>query len=164
VSKKILKIADIENNHNDTISLSTASQHLRPTPGSRQAYLEKQREKQREEVTIVQSEIIVLDAKKLKQLPLPRRISFYIWTLGIRHGDCIRDYRKVKSGTPFLVLGLFNRSSQVPHECQFSIRSTVWLFWQMWWNIVLLRGFGYLFSLKDVQGFKIYNASVFASM
>jgi hypothetical protein len=26
-------------------------------------------------------------------------------------------------------------------------------FFQMWWNIILLRGFGYLFSLKDVQDF-----------
>jgi hypothetical protein len=139
----------IEVRANPTVSRPqpTASRHLRATPGSRQAYLEEER-KQR-------AEFIGLDGTAMG---IPIRIS-YQWTRDITHGDCIRNHRRDKSGTPFLVLGLFKGSSQVPQEYRFSIRSPEWLFWQIWWNIVLLRGFGYLFSLKDVQGFKLYNAS-----
>jgi hypothetical protein len=59
----------------------------------------------------------------------------------------------------FLVLGLFKGESQIPKECIFWIQSPEWLFWKMWWNIILLHGFGYIFSLKGVQGFRLYNAS-----
>lgn len=66
------------------------------------------------------------------------------------------------AGDPFLVLDIFTRPDSVPKERLLIIKNPKRLFWQMWFNIIRLRGLQYIFSLKDVKQFKLYKVRVFS--
>jgi hypothetical protein len=83
----------------------TASPRLKPTPGSRQAYIE------------AKNKILLNIASRI---PFP---DFYPSSNIIRYGDCIRNTVHKLPGEEFLVLGLFKGMSQVPQESIFYIRS-----------------------------------------
>jgi hypothetical protein len=61
----------------------------------------------------------------------------------------------------FLVIGLFKGKNRIPDERLLRIKYPNWLFWQIWLDIIKLRGIGYFFSLKDVEGFRLYEVSTF---
>jgi hypothetical protein len=62
---------------------------------------------------------------------------------------------------PFIVIGMFNEGERFAKERLVRIKHPSRLFWQLWWHIVRLRGLRYVFSLKDVKGFKVYKVSTF---
>jgi hypothetical protein len=161
------------NNSTTSLHQHTESRHLKPTPGSLQAYLEDER--------IQRPRIETKTTVKFKCDFQGLGLIFSRESRRIRIGDCARihgTFEQIRplvmsrspAGVdpplvlepiyPFLVFGLFKGKSQVPQERLFFVRHPKWLFWQLWWNIILLRGFGYFFSLKDVQGFRLYNVSL----
>jgi hypothetical protein len=44
------------------------------------------------------------------------------------------------SGKPYLVIGIFGGENRVPKEQMIRIKHSRWLFWNIWFNVVLLRG------------------------
>jgi hypothetical protein len=79
-----------------------ASPRLKPTLGSRQAYIE------------AKNKILLNIASRI---PFP---DFYPSSNIIRYGDCIRNTVHKLPGEEFLVLGLFKGMNQVPQESIFT--------------------------------------------
>ena len=71
------------------------------------------------------------------------------------------DSRRLASESPnkpvLLVVGIFEGPDSIPNECCIYVKHHRWIFWQLWLNIVWLRGFRYMFTLKDVMRFRLYS-------
>jgi hypothetical protein len=59
----------------------------------------------------------------------------------------------------YIVLGKFSGSDDIPQELLVSIKKPSFLFWNIFWATVRLRGINCLVSLKDVKGFAVYKVS-----
>ena len=60
----------------------------------------------------------------------------------------------------YIVIGIFNGADRWPRERVVRIRHPSLLFWQMWWEIVHLRGVSYFLSLKDAKRFRLYKVRI----
>jgi hypothetical protein len=59
----------------------------------------------------------------------------------------------------YLVIGIFSGVGNRPKERVVLIKNRAHLFWTLRWNYMLLRGLRFLFSLKDVKRFRLYEVS-----
>ena len=60
----------------------------------------------------------------------------------------------------YMVFGIIDRNSSVPHERIVFISKPHELFWRLRWAIFRLRGVGRtLFSLKHIKEFRLYRVS-----
>lgn len=57
----------------------------------------------------------------------------------------------------FIVVGLFEGPDMAPKERIVYIKHKRWVFWNLWWGILRLRGIRSIFSLIDCTAFKIYD-------
>ena len=60
---------------------------------------------------------------------------------------------------PYVVFGIFPRGETRPSERLVVIRSEKHLLWRLRWNLICLRGFRFLFSLKGIKGLGLYEVS-----
>jgi len=80
----------------------------------------------------------------------------------VRASNHLPASQKASDSRPpvFIIIGLFDGPDMMPKERIVYIHRPRWIFWNLWWAIVRLRGLRYLFSLKDCSSFGLYSVSV----